>query len=177
MNASSRSPNPSPNPSPHRQLRSQQLRRLGGGLAIALGGLLLGLLLLGLPLWVGVSCDRSPPSPLVNCQLRGSSLMGIPWRNQTLSNVAGVELNLQSYQPGRMYRTFLYTYEAEIPLASYSVVYATAQSARDKIKDFLENPEQSSLQVSYQPPWVTVVTALVFAILMLGLGGLMVWLG
>ncbi len=177
------------------------LKRLTGGLALGLGGVLLGVLLLGLPLWVQVTCDRSAPSisapkisapkisapgtPVpsasiattspVQCRLRGSSLVGIPWRNQTIQNVAGVELNFNSFRPGRVYRTALYTYEAEIPLATYSVAYETAWPVRDKIKDFLKTPEQSSLQVSYSPPWVTVVTAVMFAILMLGVGKFILW--
>lgn len=180
------------------------MKRFVGSLAVGLGGLLLAVLVLGVPIWVTVKCDRptitsstptAVPSSLpneglggeisraaiantvpVNCKLRGQNLIGIPWRNQTIENLVGVELNSKKFRPGRVYRTYLYTYEAEISMATYSVSYSSAQRAYRIIRTFLDTPSETNLKVLYTPPWVTFITALFFAILMLGIGSFVLWI-
>ncbi len=180
------------------------MKRLVGSLAVGLGGLLLVVLVFGVPVWVTLRCDRPPlaPSPPdvtqpslsnqgldgeigraaiagtapAHCKLRGQNLIGIPWRNQTIDNLVGVELNSKKFRPGRVYRTYLYTYEAEIPIATYSVDYSSAQRTYRAINSFLESPSQTDLSTFYTPPWVTFITALLFAMLMLGIGSFVLWI-
>ncbi len=152
----------------------QTIRQAAGSLLLATGVLLLGSLILILPLWVSLSCHRGGAGTFPDCRLRGASLIGIPWRSRAIHQLAGVELNLQDFRPGFVYRTFLYTYDEEIPFATYSVSQTRARQTRETIKAFLENPEQTSLKILYRPPWQILLSAVLFAGLLLAIGAILV---
>ena len=59
------------------------------------GSVLMVLLVLVLPVWTRLDCDRSI-TELVSCRLRGANLIGIAWRNQKVMPMVGAETNLQS---------------------------------------------------------------------------------
>lgn len=154
-------------PVPPRQL-------LGGGL-LGLGGLLLVLLVLVLPVWTRLECDRSI-TELVSCRLRGANLIGIAWRNQKVMPMVGAETNLQSAQSGYRYRTSIFTYNDEIPLAPFSVDRLQANRTKETIMDFVGDKTAQQLRVSYRVPWTLFGTAIAFALVLSGIGRLLLWL-
>lgn len=149
-------------------------RWLGWGLC-GLGGLLLVTLVLVLPVGNRLSCDRSI-AQRVSCRLSGANLVGIAWRQTRIEPLVGVETNLQSSVAGYRYRTALFTYQAEIPLASFAVDERTAWSAKETIRTFLADENAKNLTLTYRPPAVILITSIVFAATILGLGFLLVWI-
>ena len=149
-------------------------KRLGGGL-LAVGVVLLVLLVLVLPVWTRLDCDRSV-TQRISCRLRGANLIGITWRHQKISPLVGAETNLQSSQGGYRYRTSIFTYDDEIPLASFSVAKRQASRAKGKIMDFVKNKTAQQLRISYRAPWVLFAVALAFAVTLSVLGAFLLWL-
>lgn len=147
---------------------------LGGGL-LAIGVLLLLLLVLVLPVWTRLDCERSV-TQLISCRLRGANLIGIAWRNQKVMPMVGAETNLQSVKAGYLYRTSIFTYEDEIPLAPFAVDQRQASQTKETIMDFVEDKTSQKLRVSYRVPWILLVTAIAFSTLLTGLGALFLWL-
>lgn len=147
---------------------------MGGGL-LGLGGLLLVLLVLVLPVWNRLNCDRSI-TQRVSCRLNGANLIGIAWRQRSIDPLIGAETNLQSAKVGYRYRTSLFTYQDEIPLASFSVDERTAMQAKDQIRDFLADSTAQRLSLAYRPPSVILITSILFAFLLSSLGVLLIWI-
>lgn len=142
---------------------------------MGVGGLLLVLLVLVLPVWNRLNCDRSV-TQRVSCRLSGANLIGIAWRQRKIDPLIGAETNLQSAKVGYRYRTSLFTYEDEIPLASFSVDERTAMQTKEKIRDFLADTTAQGLTLAYRPPGVILITSIVFAVVLSSLGVLLVWI-
>lgn len=149
-------------------------KALGGGL-LGLGALLLVLLVLVLPVWNRLDCDRSI-TQLISCRLRGANLIGIAWRNQKVMPMVGAETNLQSALSGYRYRTSVFTYNDEIPLAPFSVDRRQASRTKETIMAFVGDETAQKLRVSYRVPWVLLVTAIAFSTTLFSLGALFWWL-
>jgi len=147
---------------------------LGGGF-LGLGAILLALLVLVLPVWTRLDCDRSI-TELVSCRLRGANLIGIAWRNQKVMPMVGAETNLQSYKGGYRYRTSIFTYNDEIPLAPFSVNERQASQTKEQITEFVSDKAAQQLQVSYRVPWTLFGAAIALAAILSGFGALLLWL-
>ena len=147
---------------------------LGGGL-LGIGVVLLLLLVLVLPVWTRLDCERSV-TQLISCRLRGANLIGIAWRNQKVMPMVGAETNLQSVKGGYRYRTSIFTYNDEIPLAPFSVNHRQASRTKERIGDFVRDTTAQKLRVSYPVPWILFVTAIAFSALLTGAGAFLLWL-
>ena len=147
---------------------------LGGGL-LGIGVVLLLLLVLILPVWTRLDCERSV-TQLISCRLRGANLIGIAWRNQKVMPMVGAETNLQSVKGGYRYRTSIFTYNDEIPLAPFSVNQRQASRTKEQIRDFVEDKAAQKLRVSYPVPWILFVTAIAFSALLTAAGAFFLWL-
>ncbi len=147
---------------------------LGGGL-LGIGAVLMLLLILVLPVWTRLDCERSV-TELVSCRLRGANLIGIAWRNQKVMPMVGAETNLQSIKAGYRYRTSIFTYNDEISLAPFSVSHRQASRTKTRIMGFVADKTATKLSVSYRVPWMLFVTAIAFAVTLSSVGALFLWL-
>ena len=150
------------------------LKLTGAGLT-GVGGIVLVLLIFVLPVWTKLDCDRSA-TEIISCRLRGANLIGIAWRNQKVMPMVGAETNLQSLQGGYRYRTSLFTYEEEIPLAPFSVDERQAAKAKQQVMEFVSDQTAQKLTLRYRVPWVLFITATLFALLLSGAGLFCLWL-
>lgn len=133
------------------------------------------LLVLVLPVWTRLDCDRSV-TQLITCRLRGANLIGIAWRNQKIAPMVGAETNLQSIKRGYRYRTSIFTYEDEIPLAPFAVSERQATQAKAQVLEFVSDQTVQKLSLGYRVPWVLFATAMAFSWTLMGLGALLLWL-
>jgi len=90
--------------------------------------------------------------------------------------MVGAETNLQSYRGGYRYRTSIFTYNDEIPLAPFSVNERQASQTKEQITDFVSDKAAQQLRVSYRVPWTLFGTALALAAILSGFGALLLWL-
>ena len=90
--------------------------------------------------------------------------------------MVGAETNLQSSKSGYRYRTSIFTYEDEIPLAPFSVKERQASQTKESIMDFVNDKTAQQLTVGYRVPWRLFVTAIAFAASLASLGALCLWL-
>ncbi len=150
-------------------------RKIWGGGLLGVGVVLMLMLVLVLPVWTRLDCERSV-TQLISCRLRGANLLGIAWRNQKVMPMVGAETNLQSAKGGYRYRTSIFTYEKEIPLAPFSVKFRQASRTKEAIMEFVGDQTAQRLRISYRVPWVLFLTAIAFATVLSCLGGLCLWL-
>ncbi len=131
-----------------------------------------GLMMIGLVNTVTLSCERVGQTQGI-CNLQESSLLGSSFQEIPLQSLQGAQIikqNIEDLAEDSDYSAFyvaLLTEKGRVFLPFYRLDHHYAQDIVAQINDFVENPDNTALEIDEDYRW----SAYLWGVTLLGLGG------